>query len=134
MDCTIDSTTSIAVAIQLPMYGYAEIQMKKGSENIKASWIAIADGGAIIDQGEKTIHKPFAPLATILSRTELPIQENISSGRNWSWYIFNDSGGAVYGQNDGYWPLRYLENVLCIIEQFTNDYTITRWVRNVMEA
>lgn len=134
MDCTIDGMSSIVIAIQLPMYGYAGLQLAKGFECIKASWIAIADGGSVTDQGERIIPKPFGPLATILSKTDVAMQEEDSSGRNWSWIIYNESEESIQGQSDGYWPLRYLENVLRIIEQYTEDFTITEWVRNVMEA
>lgn len=134
MDNTTDGMFSIAIGIQLPMYGYAGMQLEKESDRMKASWIAIADGGAVIDQGERIIPKPFAPLAMKLSKADIAIQEDDSSGRNWSWIICDDFGEGILGQSKGYWPLHYLNNVLVLIEEYTGDSTITKWVRDVMEA
>lgn len=134
MDYLIDDVSSVVISIQLPMYGYAMTKLEKESERIKASWIAIADGGSLIDEGERIIQKPFIPLATEISKADISTQEDDSSGRDWSWIIYNASGDAMQGQNAGYWPLNYLENVLRIIEQYTNDSSITEWIRDILES
>lgn len=134
MDYKIDEMSSVVISIQLPMYGYAMTKLEKESERIKASWIAIADGGSLIDEGERIIQKPFIPLATIISKADVSTQEDDSSGRDWSWIIYNASGDAMQGQSAGFWPLNCLENVLKIIEKYTNDSFITKWIRNVMET
>ena len=134
MDYTIDDMSSVVISIQLPMYGYASMQLEKKSERIKASWIAIADGGSVIDQGERIIQKPFNMLAELISKADVSIQEDGSLGRDWSWIIYNASGDVIRGQSAGCWPLNYLENVLQIIEQYINDSSITEWIRDVMEA
>lgn len=133
MDYLIDDMSSVVISIQLPMYGYAMTKLEKESERIKASWIAIADGGSLIDEGEMIIQKPFIPLATEISKADISTQEDESSGRDWSWAIYNASGDAMRGQNAGHWPLNYLENVLRIIEQDTNDSSITEWIRDILE-
>lgn len=134
MDYTIYDMSSVVISIQLPMYGYAAMQLEKEFERIKASWIAIADGGSVIDQGERVIQKPFNMLVELISKADVSIQEDVSLRRDWSWIIYNASGDIIRGQSAGYWPLNYLENVLRIIEQYTNDSSITEWVRDVMEA
>ena len=50
MDYTIYDMSSVVISIQLPMYGYAAMQLEKELERIKASCRAIADGGAVIAQ------------------------------------------------------------------------------------
>ena len=110
------------------------MQLEKEFERIKASWIAIADGGSVIDQGERVIQKPFNMPVELISKADVSIQEDVSLRRDWSWIIYNASGDIILGQSAGYWPLNDLENVLRIIDQYTNDSSITEWIRDVMEA
>lgn len=134
MDYSIDDMSVVEIAIQLPMYGYAMIRLEKESENIRVSWIAISDGGSVIDQGERIINKPVVPLATIISKADVSTQEDYSSCWAWSWSIYDVSGEIIQGQHAGNWPLCYLESILQTIEQYTNDSSITKGIRTVMEA
>ena len=73
MDYTIYDMSSVVISIQLPMYGYAAMQLEKEFERIKASWIAIADGGSVIDQGERVIQKPFNMPVELISKADVSI-------------------------------------------------------------
>lgn len=102
---------------------------------VKASWIAVADGGDILDNDSMEMdEKAFEHLAFQLDSIELPTLEDDEMSRAWDIRFLDENDNEIKSIERGYWPIDKLEKIVSIIDEFLNNDVATEWLHNIIEA
>ena len=127
--------TSITVQVELMMYGFVAFDIGATKNGVKASWIAVADGGDILDNDSMEMdEKAFEHLAFQLDSIELPTLEDDEMSRAWDIRFLDENDNEIKSIERGYWPIDKLEKIVSSIDEFLNTDVATEWLHNIIEA
>lgn len=127
--------TSVTVQVELMMYGFTGLTVSAAKNGVKASWIAIADGGGILSNDSMEIsEKSFEHLVFKLDSIELPSSEDNEMSRAWNILFFDENDNEIKSIERGYWPVDDLNIIIAIIDEFLNNDAATEWIHNIIEA
>lgn len=88
--------TSITVQVELMMYGFVAFDIGATKNGVKASWIAVADGGDILDNDSMEMdEKAFEHLAFQLDSIELPTLEDDEMSRAWDIRFLDENDNEI---------------------------------------
>lgn len=126
---------SITISVELIMYGYVGFSICQNDNGVNASWIAIADGGAVIaDEAIEIGCLNFTELVKKLLKINLPECEDLTSSRSWSVVYCDKDNNKVKGTESGHWDLNVLVQIVDQIDDLSGDTGITEWLHEIIEA
>ena len=127
--------TSITVQVELLMYGFVGLNISKAKNGVKASWIAVADGGDLLANDSIEIsEKRFEQFALQMNGVELPTVEDYNMGKSWDIHFFDENDNEIKSIERGYWPIDELDGIMSIIDEFLDNDVATKWLHNIIEA
>lgn len=117
-----DTINIITIHVNLLMYGDVFLRIDNMGGAIQVSWCAVADGGSIVDDGNKEIQRNVFPeIVDSLYAIEYPDEEDLSMTRCWEIQCGNRDGQAVTYIDAGYWDDDVIRNIVEMLSEALNN-------------
>lgn len=112
--------SEIIISAELMMYGSVNVSFEFTGNNCLARYIAIADGGTVVSQGEKEYNcVEVSNLINTISREYSSVSED-DDGVIWKLICFNE-GKVTINLDDNSWGRDKLLALIEIIQSFIKD-------------
>lgn len=122
MRIRIKDTSIIIISAELMMYGCITIRIDRVDDGITAAWLAVADGGDVVDNGEKTYTSVvFDDLLNQIKEIDFPDEENDEESISWGMQFGNTEGKLIEPIESGNWNRSALQTVIECIEAKVGD-------------
>ena len=127
--------TSITVQVELMMYGYVRLNISEAEKGVKASWIAVTDGGNVLANDSIEITgKNFEHLPLQINSVELPTIEDDEMRRAWDIHLFDENNNEIKSIERRFWPIDKLEDIATIIDEFLENDVASEWLHDIIDA
>jgi len=112
----------IIISAELMMYGCINIRLDRVDDGLTVAWLAIADGGDVIDNGEKTYTLvAFDELFNQITKIDFPDAESDEESITWGIQLGNAEGELIESIENGNWNRSALQTVINYIEEKVGD-------------
>ena len=123
----------IIISAELMMYGCINIRLDRSDEGITAAWLAIADGGDVVDNGEKIYTSvSFDKLFEQIQEFDFPDNTNDEESITWGIQIGNSEGELIETIDSGNWSREALQTVIDAIEESIGDDETTASLKEML--
>ena len=118
----------------LMMYGDDFLQIDREQEGISVTWIRIADGGLVVEDGEK--HYPgisIARIIDIVSNANYPTQKDESQCFLWEIQCKDINDQLIAGVEFGEWDRAVLKRIVDDLMLLINDVSVTGGLTRILD-
>lgn len=123
----------IIISAELMMYGCINIRLDRADDGLTAACLAIADGGDVVDNGEKTYTSVvFDELLNKIAETDFPNAEDDEESITWGIQLGNAEGELLESIESGNWNRSALQTVIAYIEEMVGDDESTRSLNEML--
>ena len=133
MRINVTNAAIIIISAELMMYGCINIRLDRTDEGITAAWLAIADGGDVVDNGEKTYTSvSFDKMFGQTREIDFPDNTNDEESIAWGIQIGNSEGELIETIDSRNWSRESLRTVIDVIEESIGDDEATASLKEML--
>ncbi len=112
-----EKTAAVVIHVSLFMCGDVVVRINRTENGTQASWTTIADGGLIVDEGEKELpSKAFIEFMDLIFSIDFPEEEDESADLEWEILCEDNEGEQIVSTEPGCWDYKVLRIIVDRLE------------------
>ena len=128
------SSTTVIIHVFLLMYGDVFLRIDKEEEGICVNWIGIADGGLVVEEGDRFFSEiNIGIINDIIFNTDYPTTEEESQSLHWEIKCVDIHEKLIDGIDFGVWDNAVLNSIVINIVNVLNDESVTGCLTRILE-